>query len=102
MSPDHIAEKGNRQYGIDHGLVAEQWPAHAVDQNMGNYAHRREDRDVHLRMTEKPEEVLPKKGRSAGVRLQSVADNQVRWNEETGSGDAVQNQQQARRQQHRE
>ena len=102
MSPHHVAEESNRYQRVDHHPVAQQRPAHAVDEDVGDDAHCRNDGDVDLRMTKEPEQVLPKQRRTAGVRLHLVADHQIRRNEEAGSGNPVKNKQQTCRQQDRE
>ena len=83
---------------ITRGL--KQRPAHAVDQHMRDDAHRWQNRDVNLRVSEEPEQVLPEQRRTARVRLQAVADHQARRNEKTGARDAIQDQQQASGQEH--
>ncbi len=82
--------------------MAEHRLAHVGDQDVGNDAHPGHDRDVDLGMSEEPEQVLPEQSRSAGVRLQLVIDDQIRRDEEAGSGHVIENQQNAGRHQHRE
>ena len=59
MPPDHVAEEPDSHHAIDDGLVAEQRPAIAVDQDVGDDSGGRQYRDVNLRMSEEPEQVLP-------------------------------------------
>ena len=65
MSPDHVAEESDPHHAIDDGLMAEQWPPVAVDQNVRDDSGRRQDGDVNFRVPEEPEQVLPEKWRSA-------------------------------------
>ena len=95
MSIDHVAEDGKRSHGVNEHSVAEHGLAHVGDQNVGNDAHARHDRDVNLGMAEEPEQVLPEQSGSARVRLQLVVNHQVGWDKETGSGDVIENQQDA-------
>ena len=60
-----------------------------------------QNRDVNLRMSEEPEQVLPEQRRSAGVRLQMVADDQAGRDEKAGARHAIEDQQQASGQEHR-
>ena len=99
VSPDHVAEESDSHHAIDDDLVAEQRTAHAVDQNVGHDADCRQDRDVDLGMTEEPEQMLPQKRRSAGMRLQTIADDESGRDEETGAGDAIEDEKQTCRQQ---
>ena len=62
----------------------------------------RQDGDVDLGVAEEPEEVLPEERRSARVRLQLVAEDQTRRDEEAGARHAVEDEQDAGGQQHRE
>jgi hypothetical protein len=91
MSVDHVAENGNRRHTADHHSVTEQRPAHVGDQDMRNDTHPGNDCDVHLRMSEEPEQVLPKQSRSTRVRLELVIDDQIRRDEEAGTGHLIQN-----------
>ena len=98
---DHVAENGQRAHGINQHAVAEHRLAHVGDQNVRNDAHAGHDGDVDLGMSEEPEQVLPQQSRSAGVRQDLVIDDRVRRHEETGSGDVIENQQNAGGHQHR-
>src|SRR5581483_8680232 len=89
MAINHVAEEGQCDHGIDQHAMAQHGAAHIGDEDVGNDAHSRHDSDVHLRMAEKPEQVLPQKSGTTGVRLQLVVDHQVRGNEETGSGNVI-------------
>ena len=60
MSPNHVAQEADGHHRVDDHLGAEQRLAHAVDQNVRNNAHRRQNRDVHLGVAEEPEQMLPK------------------------------------------
>ena len=81
--------------------VAQQRPAHVGDQHMRDHAHGGHDRDVDLGMTEEPEQVLPQQRRAAGVGLQLIVDDQVRGHKEAGTGNVIQNEQNAGGHQHR-
>ena len=59
MPIDPVAEDSKRSHGIDQCSVAQHRLAHVGDQDMGNDADTRHDRDVDLRMSEEPEQVLP-------------------------------------------
>ena len=56
---------------------------------MRDDAESRQDRDVNLRMSEEPEQVLPQQRRSARVGLDLAAYQQIRRYEETRSRSAV-------------
>ncbi len=86
---------------IDDDPVAQQRPSHIGDQYVRDHAHSRHDGDVDLGMTEEPEQVLPQQRRAAGMGLQLIVDDEVRGHKETGTGNVVQNEQNAGRHQHR-
>ena len=52
--------------------IAEQRLARERGQDLGDDAHRRQDEDVHLRMAEQPEHVLPEQRVAARVRVEEV------------------------------
>ena len=54
---------------------------------------------IHFRMTEEPEQVLPKKSRPSRVGQQLIIDDQVRRNKEARTSHVIENEQDARRQQ---
>src|SRR5215471_10810363 len=56
---------------------------------MRSHAHRRQDRDIDLGMTEKPEQVLPEKWRATTVLHRTAADNQPAGHKEAGSSMAI-------------
>ena len=90
-----------RHHAADDDFVAQQRATHAGDEHVRDDAHGRHDRDVNLGVSEEPEHVLPEQRRATGVGLQLVVDDQSRRNEETRSGDVVQDEQDASRQQNR-
>jgi hypothetical protein len=102
VAVDHVAEHGQGSHGINEHPVAEHRPAHVGDEHVGNDAHAGDDCDVDLGMSEEPEQMLPQQSRSAGVRQDLIVDHQVRGDEEAGSGDVIENQQDAGGHQHRE
>ena len=69
MSVNHVAEKRDRHHRINDDPGAEQRPAHVGDQHVRDDAHGGHDRNIDLRMSEEPKEMLPQQGRSAGMGL---------------------------------
>ena len=59
MPINHVTKDSQSAEGVDQHSVAEHRLAHVGNQNMRDNAHPRHDRDIDLRMSEKPEEVLP-------------------------------------------
>src|ERR1035441_5545718 len=78
MPIDHVAEDGKRSHGIDEYSLTKHRLAHVGDQDMGDDADTGYDRDVDLRMSEEPEQVLPEESRSSGVRQHLVVHHQIR------------------------
>ena len=97
VAPNHVAQEADGDHAADHHAhSAEQRLASEGRQNVGNDADGGKDRDVHLRMAEEPEQVLPEKRRASGMRLQRVADDQAGRDEEAGAGDAIEDEKNAR------
>src|SRR5580658_11023238 len=67
---------------------------------MGNDADTGHDRDVDLGVSEEPEQVLPEESRASGMGYQLVIHHQIRWDKEAGSGDVIENHEDACRHQH--
>ncbi len=59
MSPDHVAEEPDPHHAVDNAPLAQHRLAHVADQDVADDTDRRQDRDVYLRMSEEPEQVLP-------------------------------------------
>src|SRR5262249_46488023 len=96
MPPDHVAEETDGHHAVDDDSIAEQRTPHAVDEYVRHDSHGRQNRDVHLGMSEKPEQMLPEEWRTAGMRLQTIADHQASGYEKTRACDSIQDEQQAR------
>ena len=102
MAPDQQSEEGDGDRGPDHGPIAEDRSARKIRDEMRHDSHARKNRDVDLGVPEEPEEMLPEQGRSAAVRDGLVADEKSRGHEETGAAEAVEQNERAGGQQHRE
>ena len=59
VRPDAEAQEGDESAGEDHRAVAEERLAREDRQDLGDDPECREDQDVHLGVSEHPEEVLP-------------------------------------------
>ena len=59
VAPDQKAEKTDGAERERHYPVSEYGLARKVREHVRHHAHARQNRDVNLRMTEKPEEMLP-------------------------------------------
>ena len=101
MSPNDQAQRDDRDPAAGHDLVAEDRLADECREDLRGNSHRRNDDDVHLGMTEEPEQVLPQQRMASGVGDQLVAHHQARRHEETRSGNPVGQQQNSGSQQHR-
>ena len=73
----HVTQNSNRAHAGDDHAVTEQRPTHVGDENVGDDSHARHDRDVHLRVPEEPEQVLPQQSGSAGMGQYLAVDHQV-------------------------
>src|SRR2546428_12419884 len=62
---------------------------------MRNTPHARHNGDIHLAMSEKPEQVLPDEGRAAGMRLHLITDDYSGRDKEAGSGRMIEDEQEA-------
>src|SRR5258706_5177844 len=102
VSPNHVAKETDRDHRVDDDFGAEERLAHAGDQHMRDDSHSGKNGYVDFGMAEKPEEVLPKQRRAAGMILEAVADDETRRDEKARPGHAVENQKQARGKQHGE
>ena len=103
VAPHAEAEEADGANRSDHGAVAEHRLAREGREQVRRHAHAGQDGNVHLRMAEEPEQVLPQQRRAAlvpGDHL--VGDHQAAGNEKAGAGDAVQQQQDAGREEHAE
>ena len=88
----------------DHQPVAPQRPPRIRRDHFGDDAHRRQDQDVDLGMSEKPEQVLPQQRiAAAGNALQRhAADDETARQEEARAGMAIHQLEDGRRLQRRE
>ena len=89
--------------GADHRAVTEYRLARERGEQVRRHAHSRKNRDVNLGMAEEPEQVLPQQRRTAlvpGDHL--IGDHQAAGNEEARARDAIEQQQDARREQNAE
>ena len=91
MAVHHVAENGQSAHGINEHPVAEHGSPHVGDQNVGDDAHAGDDRDVDLGVSEEPEKMLPEQSRPTRVRQNLAVDYKIRWDEEAGAGDVIEN-----------
>src|SRR5215203_285028 len=66
VRPDAETEEGDGSGGIDHHRVAEERLARKDRKDLGHDAERRQNQDINLRMSEDPEEMLPKERITTG------------------------------------
>jgi hypothetical protein len=59
MAPDDESQSADRQDCVDHGLVAKNRLAGKRREDVRRNAHAGQNRDIHLGMPEKPEQMLP-------------------------------------------
>ena len=72
VCPHAPTEEADRRAGEDHELVAEQRLAAEHRQHFADDAEAGQDEDVHLRMPEDPEQVLPQQRIGAGVDVEEL------------------------------
>ena len=72
MSPYAPTHEPDSDTGEHHCAVAEDWLTAEGWDDLGDDAEARKDEDVHLRVTEDPEEVLPKQWVSASFGVEEV------------------------------
>ena len=70
VDPHAPADEADRHAGEHHEAVAEQRLAAEHRQHLGDDAERREDEDVHLGVTEDPEQVLPQQRVGTGTDVE--------------------------------
>ena len=100
MAPDHVAKESQRDEATDHHpRTAEQGLADIGAQNVRHDSEPRYDRDVHFRMAEEPEQVLPEQGRTAGILQHLVTHHHAGRIEEASAERAIENQKDASREQ---
>src|ERR1700719_3818203 len=102
VAGNHVAQGSQGSHGINENSMAEHGLAHVGDQHVRNDAHTGDDGDVNLGVTEEPEQMLPEQSRPSGVGQDLVVDDEVGGDEETGSGDVIENEQDAGGHQDRE
>src|SRR5262245_12023708 len=101
MAPNKEAQHANRENRKDHRAITKDGFARKRRKNMRCRSHPRQNRDVNFWVAKEPEEVLPKKRRATVVQwLQLTTDVKVSRNKETGSGNSIQQQQDAAAEQH--
>src|SRR5215471_21511734 len=101
MAPNHEAEYAYGQHGVNHGLVSKNRFAREDGNQLRAQTHRRQNRDIHLRMAEKPEQVLPQEGRTTSV-THNLAVHDYQGNEKARAHIAVQQQKNSRREKYAE
>ena len=103
MAPHAKAEEADAANRSDHRAVAEHRLARERGEQVRRHAHARKNGDVHLGMAEEPEQVLPQKRRTAlvpGDHL--IGDHEPAGNEEACAGKAIEQEQDAGREEHAE
>src|SRR5215471_8184417 len=101
MSPHNQAESGNGNPAARHHLVAEDRLSNECRQDLRSDSHGWYNDDVYLGMAEEPEEMLPEQWMAAGMFDDLCPHDQTSRHEETGSDQAVRQQQDAGAQQYR-
>ena len=72
VTPHRPAHYADDDAGKDHDRIAEQRLAGESGQHFGDNAHRRQNQDIDLRVTEHPEQMLPHNGIAAALRDEKV------------------------------
>ena len=75
MSPNDPPEKSDADDGEHHRVIAEHGLARSVRDDVRHHPHRRNDEDVHLRVPEIPEQVLPQNRLAAVGKVEEVGAN---------------------------
>src|ERR1700739_264412 len=103
MAPHAKTQEADAADGANHRSIAEDRLAGKSREQMRGHTHSRQNRDVHLGMSEEPEQVLPQERRTALVPSNDLIRNdQPAGNEETGAREAIEQKQDARREQYAE
>src|SRR6266498_428541 len=102
MAPHRVAQERDRDQAGDEHARTQQRLAREYRQDLRDDPESRQNRDVHLRVPEEPEQMLPQQRGPARMRLQAIADHEAGGNEEARARDPVEDQQDARRHQDRE
>src|SRR5687767_427474 len=90
MRPDNKRHKADEDDRKDHGLISADWFTGIVGDNFSNDTHRRQDENINFRMSQEPEQMLPKKRVAPSAHIQRLsADHKSAGQEKTGPGQAV-------------
>src|SRR5437762_3857830 len=96
VAPHEKSEQADSEDRKHHRAIAKHGFTREGRENVRRRAHARKNRDVNLRVTEEPEEVLPKNRRAAGVQREvwvsagkKSADVKTAGNEEACSSDPI-------------
>src|SRR5262245_35511241 len=99
MPPYQEAEESNGKGCHNHHLATENPPSRKCRDNFRDKPHAGQNRDVDLRMSEEPEQVLPQQRGSTSMWHRLLVHNQATWDEEVCPRCPVEQQKNARRQQ---
>src|SRR5688572_6179063 len=109
MAPHKEPEQADGEDREDHRAITKHRLTRKRRKDVRRRSHARQDRDVDFRMSEEPEQVLPQYRGTAGVQREvrigagkNTADVKSARDEEARSGYAIEQQQNARAEQHRE
>jgi hypothetical protein len=72
VSPHNEGNEPDRQGGVNQGLITPKRLARAVGDDLGNNTHGREDENVHFRMSQEPEQMLPQQRAAAAADIGQV------------------------------
>ncbi len=90
VSPHDESQETEHHHGVDHGLVAPQRTTSVTRDNLRNDRDRRQNQNIHLRVSQEPEQVLVKqRATTTGSIKCHTANIQASRNKETGSSHAV-------------
>ena len=93
MAPHAKAEEADAADRADHRAVTKDRLARKRGEQVRRHAHARKNRDVHLRMAEEPEQMLPQKRRAALVPGDDlVGNNQPAGNKKARARKAIEQQ----------
>ena len=90
VGPDDERHEPQEHGGVDQSPVAPQRLTRVVGDDLGDHPKARKNQHVHLRVGEKPEQVLPEQRAAAtGHRADFAADHQTRRHEKARIGHAI-------------
>src|SRR5882724_1223822 len=107
MSPNEKSQQPDREDCKHHRAVTEDWLARECRKNMRSRAHAGQDGYIDFRMAEEPKQMLPQYRRTTSVNWKAgissgknAADVEPAGNKEAGSGQTIEQQQDAAAEQH--